>query len=87
MSTGIPANKLVPLPENIMIPRNTPNTSLEDYKKYNTTYKQVAQAASSDSIFVWGCADNTNVTSMMRVLPNAEALPVGSVFPKVVLRR
>ena len=68
-----------------MIPRNTPNTSLEDYKKYNTTYKQVVQAASSDSIFVWGCADNTNVTSMTRVLPNAEALPVGSVFPKVTL--
>lgn len=68
-----------------MIPRSTPDISIENYKKYNTTYKQVAQEAYSDAVFVWGCADNANETSMTRVLPNADALPVGSVFPKVTL--
>jgi len=45
----------------------------------------VNEEAYSDAVFVWGCADNANATSMTRVLPNLDTLPVGSVLPKVTL--
>jgi len=51
--TWVPTDKLVTLPGNIIIPCSTTDTLIENYKKY--TYKQVAQEAHSDAVFVWGC--------------------------------